>query len=595
MKKKLIQVAVVLVLIAIIAGSAAINMLMEHYRPTTERMDLYTHFNIEETNTEDVLLFLQDEDLIPTLTDTVLKRFGDELYISYDMVMDECTGRFYWDESAQMMVYTTAYDVYKIPLESETYTVNGAGESYDCAIVKKVEDVLYMSLDYVQEYADFYYEYYEAPARVMLYNKWGEITYREAAKDGAIRVLGGIKSEILADVKAGEQLIVRYEMEEWACVQNMFGVQGYIEKEALSENTQKVSLSNAAYEEPVYPSLAYEREEKVNLVWHQIGGEVDGSTLAEAMRGINGVNVVSPTWFYMCDNDGNLYSLANKDYVNRAHDMGMEVWGLVENMTYDISTYETLSRMESRERLVDELIRYALEYDLDGINVDIEELSFDAGEAYIQFIRELSIECRANGLVLSIANYVPTASSEHYNRREQGIVADYVIIMGYDEHYAGVSEAGSTASIGFVRDGIENTLKEVPKEKVINALPFYTRIFKQIPESAATKEEMQYLPLVEDSTSEYGRYLLDSIAVSMAQAQKLLADYNVTPVWNEALGQYYGEYVSNGCKYLVWLEEEASIGLKVDLIRENDLAGVAAWSLNLAKSGIWDTINAHME
>lgn len=595
MKKKLIQVAVVLVLIAIIAGSAVINMLMEHYRPTTERMDLYTYFNIEETNTEDVLLFLQDGDLIPTLTDTVLKRFGDELYISYDMVMDECTERFYWDESAQMMVYTTAYDVYKIPLESETYTVNGAEESHDCAIVKKVDDVLYMSLDYVQEYADFYYEYYEAPARVMLYNEWGEITYREAAKDGAIRVLGGIKSEILADVKAGEQLIVRYEMEEWACVQNMFGVQGYIEKEVLSENTRKVSLTNAAYEEPVYPSLAYEREEKVNLVWHQIGGECDGSVLSEAMQGINGVNVVSPTWFYMCDNEGNLYSLANKDYVNRAHDMGMEVWGLVENMTYDISTYETLSRMESRERLVDELIRYALEYDLDGINVDIEELSFDAGEAYIQFIRELSIECRANSLVLSIANYVPTASSEHYNRREQGIVADYVIIMGYDEHYAGMSEAGSTASIGFVRDGIENTLKEVPKEKVINALPFYTRIFKQIPESAATEEEMQYLPLVEDSTSEYGRYLLDSIAVSMAQAQRLLADYNVTPVWNEALGQYYGEYVSNGCKYLVWLEEETSIGLKVDLIRENDLAGVAAWSLNLAKSGIWDTIDAHME
>lgn len=595
MKKKLIQVAVVLVLIAIIAGSAVVNMLMEKYRPTTERMDLYTHFNIEETNKEDVLLFLQDEELIPTLTGDVLKKFDDELYISYDMVMDKCTERFYWDESVQMMVYTTAYDIYKIPVDSAIYMVNDVEESHDCAIVKKVDDVLYMSLDYVQQYADFYYEYYEAPARVMLYNEWGDITYREAAKDGAIRVLGGIKSEILADVTTGEKLIVRYEMEEWACVQNMFGVQGYIEKEVLSDTTQKVSLSNAAYEEPVYPSLAYEREDKVNLVWHQIGGEVDGSTLIEAMRGINGVNVVSPTWFYMCDNNGNLVSLANKDYVNRAHDMGMEVWGLVENMTYDISTYETFSRMASREHLVDELIRYALEYDLDGINVDVEEMSFDAGEGYIQFIRELSIECRVNGLVLSIANYVPSASSEHYNRKEQGIVADYVIIMGYDEHYAGMSEAGSTASIGFVKDGIENTLKEVPKEKVINAVPFYTRIFKQIPESAATKEEMQYLPLVEDNTSEYGRYLLDSIAVSMGQAQKLLTDYNVTPVWNEALGQYYGEYEAYGCKYLVWLEDEASLGLKVDLIRENDLAGVAAWSLNLAKSGIWDTINEHMQ
>ena len=595
MKKKLIQVVVVLVLMAVIAGGAGIHMLMEKYRPTTERMDLNTYFKVEDADTENVLLFLQDENLLPTLTESRLKYLEGDLYISYELVKDRCTERFYWDESAQLMVYTTAYDVYKLPLDSKRYTVNEEEKEYGCDIVKRIEDVLYMSLDYVQEHADIYYEVYESPTRVMLYDTWGELPYTEAAEEGVIRVLGGIKSEILADVAAGEKLLVRYVMDEWACVQNMSGVQGYIEKAVLGGETKSLTLFNAAYEEPVYPSLAYEREEKVNLVWHQMGGECDGGVLENAMNGINGVNVVSPTWFFMCDNNGNIHSLANRDYVSRAHSMGMEVWGLVENMTYDISTYETLSRMESREHLEEELISHALEYGLDGINVDIEEISYDTGEAYIQFIRELSIKCRTNGLVLSVANYVPTASSEHYNRKEQGIVADYIIIMGYDEHYAGMSEAGSTASLGFVKAGIENTLKEVPKEKVINAVPFYTRIFKQIPESAATKEQMAYLPLVEDNSSEYGRYLLDSTAVSMGQAQKLLADYHVTPVWNEALGQYYGEYTDNGCRYLVWLEDETSIGFKVDLIRENDLAGVAAWSLNLAKSGIWDTISTHMK
>lgn len=595
MKKKLIQVAVVLVLMALIMGGAGVSMLMEKYRPTTERMDLYAYYGMDKTDTENVLLFLQDEERLPVLAEERLKRVDGALYISYEMVQNECTERFYWDEAAQMMVYTTAYDIYKIPLSASTYTVNGMEKNHDCAIVIEEAGSLYMSIDFVQEYADFYYEYYEAPARVLLYNKWGELETREAVQDGEIRALGGIKSEILADVASGEKLFVCYEMDTWMCVQNMSGIRGYIEKKVLDENVQKLSLANEAYEEPVYPSLAYEREDKVNLVWHQISSEIDGSALAEAMRGINGVNVISPTWFFMCDNDGNLRSLANRDYVNYAHSVGMEVWGLVENMTYDISTYETLSRMESREHLVDELIRYALDYNLDGINVDIEELAYEAGDAYIQFIRELSIECRANGLVLSIANYVPIASNMYYNRKEQGIVADYVIIMGYDEHYAGMSEAGSTASIGFVKDGIENTLKEVPKEKVINAVPFYARVFKQIPESAATKEQMQYLPLVEDSTSEYGRYLLDSTAVSIGQMQKIISDYNVTTTWNEALGQYYGEYTANGCKYLMWLEDETSIGLKVDLIRENDLAGVAAWSLNLAKAGIWDVINEHME
>lgn len=596
MKKKLIMTAVVLVLALMIAGGAVLSMLAERYRPTTERKDLYAYFDIEENNTEDVILFLQDENLMQTCTEESVKLLDGEFYIPYNLVTEECNARFYWDESARMMVFTTAYEVYKFPVGSSTYIVDGQEKSYDCEIIREIDDKLYMSLDYVGEYSDIYYEYYENPARLMLYNAWGTIDSYKAAKEaGVIRVLGGIKSEILADVAEGESLLVRYEMDEWACVQNKSGVQGFIQKNVLEEDNISVEITNDGYAEPEYPSLAYEREEKVNMAWHQIYAGCDGSVLEAAMQGVTGVNVISPTWFYISDNDGNLYSLANRDYVSRAHEMGLEVWGLVENMSYDISTYQVLSCMESREHLVEELIRYALEYDLDGINVDIEGLSFDAEEAFIQFIRELSIECRANRLVLSIDNYVPTASSDHYNRQEQGIVADYVVIMGYDEHYAGMSEAGSTASIGFVKDGIEKTLEEVPKEKVINGIPFYTRVFKQIPEALATEEQKKYLPLVEDNNSAYGRYLLDSTAVSIAQAEKLLRDNNVTPVWNEALGQFYGEYEANGCKYLVWLENDTSVGLKVDLIREYELAGVAEWSLNLAKSAIWKTVSEHLD
>ncbi len=592
MKRKLIQIVVVLGLIFVIAAGAGVHMLIERYRPSTEWEDLYTYFDIEESNDKDVVLLLQDETFIPSRSDLMAKRFGDEVYLPYELVTERCNPRFYWDESAQVMVYTTAYDIYKFPVDSSTYTINGIEESHSCEIVKRIDGSLYINLAYVKGCSDILYEYYTEPARLILMHQWGEITQAKALKKGVIRVLGGIKSEILADVEPEELLTVCYEMEEWACVQNQYGIRGYIQKNLLGEH-QKGLIDNPEYQEPDYPSLT--SEEKIIMTWHQMGGVCDGSVLASAMEGVTGVNVISPTWFFMSDNDGNLVSLASKDYVNRAHGMGLKVWGLVENITYDISTYQILSNMKSREHLVEELMRYADEYNLDGINVDIETLSFDAGDAYIQFIRELSIACRKAGLVLSIDNYVPTASSAHYNRREQGIVADYVIIMGYDEHYSGMSEAGSTASIGFVREGIENTLKEVPKEKVINAVPFFTRVFKQIPESAATEAQKQSLPLVEDNTSEYGRYLLDSIAVSMGQAEKLLADHNITPVWNEALGQYYGEYVSDGCKYLVWLEDSASMGLKVDLIKEYELAGISGWSLGLAKSTVWGTITQHLE
>ena len=249
--------------------------------------------------------------------------------------------------------------------------------------------------------------------------------------------------------------------------------------------------------------------------------------------------------------------------------------------------------MASRENLVNQLISKALEYDLDGINVDIEELSNDAEDGYIQFIRELSIQCRKHGLVLSIDNYVPTAFTSHYNRKEQGIVADYIVIMGYDEHYAGVAEAGSTASIEFVKNGIIKTLEEVPKEKVINGIPFYTRVFKQIPENVA--KEGQEGVLIEDTNSELGRYLLDSEAVPMGKAERLLQENGVNPIWNDALGQYYGEYMKDGIKYLIWLEEEESIGLKMKLIKDYELAGVAEWSLGLAKNTIWEVIRSYLE
>lgn len=279
--------------------------------------------------------------------------------------------------------------------------------------------------------------------------------------------------------------------------------------------------------------------------------------------------------------------------MDAAHRMGLEVWALVDNFSLEISSYEILSKMSSRENLINNLISKTLEYNIDGINIDFETLSFDAGDGFIEFIRELSIKCRENGIILSIDNYVPTASTAHYNRREQGIVADYIIIMGYDEHYSGSSESGSTASYEFVKNGIEDTLKEVPANKIINALPFYTRVWKETPESVATGNEGGVL--VEDTNSEFGRYILTSQAVSMAYAEKLLRDHGVTPKWIDALRQYYGEYEKDGCRYLIWLEEEESIRAKMELVTEYDIAGVAGWKLSLEKTGIFSIINEYLK
>lgn len=583
MRKKLIQLMVTFVLI-IVVGIALIGVkLVERFTPTKEAADLYAYYGM---GMEDTIILMQGEQL----AEGAVYENG-HYYVPVSVIQNRISDRFYWDASVNQLVFTTPVDIYKVLPGESSYFLNGESVDNGFAALLQRGDTIYLALDFAKEHADFYYEVYENPDRVLIYYRWEETEYVEVTKATQVRVLGGIKSEILKEVTEGEKLFFHEAMEEWSCVETQDGLRGYIKNDCIGEVTLEFLANKEGYQEEEYTSIS--RDYKINLAFHQIGGSCDGSTLTSAMSGVSGVNVVAPTWFFLADDNGRLESRASKDYVNTAHSMGLEVWGLVENMTYDASTYQAVSNMASREYLVNQLMDYALEYDLDGINIDFEALSFDAEDGYIQFIRELSIACRKNQLVLSIDNYVPTASSAHYNRREQGIVADYVIIMGYDEHYAGTAEYGSTASIGFVEDGIKNTLKEVPAEKVINAIPFYTRVYKQTPESQASENDTGVL--VEDSSSEFGRYLLSSQAVSMATAKQLLANYGVTPSWNEVLGQYYGEYISNGCKYMVWVEDETSIGLKMKLIRDYGLAGVAEWSLNLAESGIWDVVNSYLE
>ena len=195
---------------------------------------------------------------------------------------------------------------------------------------------------------------------------------------------------------------------------------------------------------------------------------------------------------------------------------------------------------------------------------------FRSGEHFIQFIRELSIPCRKNGLVLSIDNYVPMGGTDHYNRTEQGIVADYVIIMGYDEHYAGSREAGSVASINFVEEGIAQTVAQVPPEKVINAVPFYTRIWE-------TKDGA-----------------IGSKAVGMDAAEEYVRAHNITVEWNEETCQNYGEYTEDGSLFQVWLEDESSIEVKLNIMDKYQIAGLASWRLGFEKPVVWDKIEEYM-
>ena len=328
LKKRLIQVLIFVILIAGIIGYMAIDKMKEKYTPTTEHMDLYTYFGVEEDD-DRVIIFLNN---VKTEGDAVVK--DGKVYISHAMVEEYFSENFYWDESAKQLLYSTATVLYKYSLDSNKYNVNGEEKLSDAPMVISEGESIYLCMDFVQEYADVQYSFFEEPNRLMLVNEWKDVEYVEVNEDAGIRKLGGIKSPIVIDAKAGEKYLYINEIDEWTCVQDEAGVKGYIETKYTGEKTTKTLASN--YVEPVYSNIS--RDYKINLAWHQVTNKDANANLSKVMEGVKGVNVISPTWFQMCDNGGNIISLASQDYVNKAHSMGLEVWALVENIT-DVEMY----------------------------------------------------------------------------------------------------------------------------------------------------------------------------------------------------------------------------------------------------------------
>lgn len=553
-RRKRILILLLLLLIAVIAAGI---VLWIRYGPSREEADKNEYFGI--TDTSQVGLAIDNQ-----IPDVKSMKEGSEVYLDFDSVHDYVNQRFYWDSNENRLLYTLPDRTLSIPAGATEFESEDGTQTRDYEIVKVENDTVYLALDFVKEYTDMSLDVYENPDRaVIVTNK--EENHDRVSKDTEVRILGGVKSPILTEISKSDDVVVIEEAGSWMKVRTVDGYIGYVKSNTLEKAEKQTRKSE--YEEPEYTNI--QKDYKINLAWHQVTSQAANENVASVIAGTTGLTTISPTWFTIQDTNGNITSLASSAYVDAAHQAGLEVWGLVDNFTNQVDTLAVLSNTQSRANMISQLITEAQNSGLDGINVDFEQITEEMSDHYIQFIRELSVECRKNQIVLSVDNYVPGFTS-HYNREEQGIVADYVIIMGYDEHFAGSEEAGSVASIDFVREGITETLKEVPKEKVINGLPFFTRLW------------------IESSSG------LTSQAIGMQEAETAVANAGVTASWDEETQQNYAEWTADGNTYKIWLEDEQSLEAKLKVMQEYDLAGAAAWKLGFEKSGIWELISRYV-
>lgn len=550
MKRFLTTVLTVILTIVLLAGAAAGFILYRKYKPSKEQVDQNEWY---QASGDEMALFLDS-----VLVEGVKGRYIDgQTYLQLDWIDEAVNEKFYWDEENRQLIYTLPDQI----VYANEETMGSSGKP----LVVQQDGQVWLLSSLVTAYTNVRIDTYDTDnvRRVFVDTSWEPQQLAAVKKKSALRIRGGVKSAMITEVPSDSEVIVLEQLDNWSRVRTEDGQVGYLANRRLKETESRTLVST--FTEPEYTSISMDGP--VVLVWHQVTNRQANQAMENLVSNTKGVNVIAPTWFMLTDNQGNYESLADKNYVDRAHSMGLQVWAVLDNFNKgeNVQSEILFASMAARKKLIASLMQDAKTYGFDGINLDVEGIKASAGPHYVQFIRELSIDCRKEGLVLSTDSYVPASYSAFYNWAEQGRVADYVVMMGYDEHYAG-GEAGSVASIGYERQGIEDLLKQVPKEKLISAIPFYTRIWKE--DASGTTSQ----------------------SLGIADAKAWVEDNQVELYWQDDLGQYYGETQKDGVNYEIWMEEERSLALKMQLIRDNGLAGVACWRLGLEPADIWDTV-----
>ena len=573
-------IAAVIIVCVLVAGGIGLVTLIDKYTPNKTRItfeDYYIQHGFavgnadeQENGAQEAFVLLNGEQ-----TDAKAYCFGDVWYFKKDFIDENLNHRFYLDVANDELIYTTPTKIVTIPFESQAYYVGDKVKKEHYVVARRVDEDIYIAADFIKERADFIYEVRNEPYRMLVTTVYGTSEYVHIADEGTVRTGASIKDEILAIGDAGASWSVAGEDGDWTELVTDDDIRGYIRTKELGEK-YTVTTSND-YQAPMYTSVS--RKDKVNMVWHAVYDMNDNDKIYGLLDATEGVNVVSPTWYQLSDSTGGFNSFAQQEYVDYIHEAGRQIWPLWSDFTSvseenGWSEYELFAVTQNRRALIASMMDEVKAYGYDGINIDFEKVSSDNGIHFVQFLRELSIECRNAGVVLAVDNYVPMPHSAHYDRAEQGAIVDYVIVMGYDEHYGGGSEAGSVASLDFVKNGIVNTLESVPAQKLINALPFYTRMW-------------------DEYVDENGQQVLNSKAYTMRGAFDRVEELGLVTNGSDSVGQYVAEGDVEGHHYSVWLEDARSIEEKMKIVAEYDLAGVSAWSLGGEYPQVWEVITRY--
>ena len=558
-RKKKRSIKRLLFLFFIVIAIFASIKIYNRYSFTKERVDLVSHIGVSG---DDIAIYLNDalqSNSNANVTSVAYKEH-DSVYLPLSFVKFHLNNRFYYAKDINKILYCTPDEV-KAAGDTDIHQIGNAPY-----IIFKDEP--YLLIDYVKDFTNIRYDKYidDEAKRVYIYNDWDkeEIAYLKGKE--AARVLGGNKSKIITDLHKGEEVKILDEMTKWLRVKTSDGYIGYIRKSKTSKSFERIPKSD--FIEMVRRGTKL--SEKPCIGFHQVFSIYSPSKLPELLKKTQGMNVIAPTWFVIKNDDGSVMSNASDSYAQYCHNKKLSVWATINNFDLGrVNDKAIFSNTYTRRKIIDKILREVDVNNLDGINLDIENIEDAAGEDYSEFVRELSIELTKINCILSIDTYVPYAYNDQYDLKEYNDFCDYVIVMCYDEHYSGSKEAGSVSSLSYVKDGINLSLANIDKDKLIIGLPYYTRIW-------TTTVDGKVSSIVGASQA----------MESAAKAQGLSFSFD------DVTYQNYGYKITQeGSTVECWMEDDLSLAYKVHEIKKAGLAGTAAWKLTQERDNFFKLIN----
>ena len=558
-RQKQDPVRIVLLLAAAVALIGIISFAAGRFIPTSSKRDPKEYFGIEGRDEVGVVV---NGHVFETPGITV----NEEIYLPIDEVSKYLNPGFFYSENENMFIITT-------PVEKIAVSVADSAEQ-NLFISRDGKN--YISYNYLYQYTDMDGDVVIGDTDRIVIRTVFDYDMRTVGEKAVVRERPTIRGLVLEKPEAGTQVSIlesdgSMDAGTWTHVTTPTGYTGYIENKYLEGDMIHVT------EDRVRPELIYThilREDKINMVFHQTDNQASNNMLAQSLEGVSGVNVIAPTWFYLESPEGDMSSVASDTYVATAHSRGLSVWTVANDFDGAVNsskdTFSALSTYAGRSKIIDTIVSETVRVGADGINIDFEKVNADCAPYFQEFIRELSVSCRTQGLVLSIDAYVPNYT-KYLGRAELARTADYIVCMCYDEHTSGSETAGSVSSLSFVQKGIRDTLKEVPPEQTVIALPFFTRLWKVNENAAPT-----------------------SSAMGMGEAAAWLSENAANVVWDEETGQNYAEAKGVDGTSKIWIEDAQSISEKMKEVMAAGCAGVAEWKLGLETQDIWQVISDHL-